>query len=61
MSNAPLAIPLALDLSPTNGQAQHYKCALEIPDSLMSHVIEHQGQGLKQAHNLSGSWLAAFM
>ncbi|KAG6858973.1 hypothetical protein C0995_012535 [Termitomyces sp. Mi166 len=56
----PLAIPLAWDLPPTNGQARRYKCALKIPDSLVLHVIGHQGQGLKQAHNLSSSWLATF-
>ncbi|KAG6858635.1 hypothetical protein C0995_015093, partial [Termitomyces sp. Mi166 len=56
----PLAIPLAQDLPPTNGQAHHYECALEIPDSLVLHVIGHQGRGLKQAHDLSGSQLAAF-
>ncbi|KAG6898684.1 hypothetical protein C0995_008863, partial [Termitomyces sp. Mi166 len=61
MSNAPLAIPLAQDLPPINGQAQRYKCTLEIPNSLVSHVIRHQGQGLKQAHNLSSSWLVAFV
>ncbi|KAG6871106.1 hypothetical protein C0995_008154 [Termitomyces sp. Mi166 len=60
MSNAPLAIPLAQELPPTNGQAHCYECALEIPDSLVLHMIGHQGQGLKQAHDLSGSWLAAF-
>ncbi|KAG6859480.1 hypothetical protein C0995_008083 [Termitomyces sp. Mi166 len=46
MSNAPLAIPLARELPPTNGQACRY---------------EHQGWGLKQAHDLSGSWLATFV
>ncbi|KAG6870370.1 hypothetical protein C0995_013490, partial [Termitomyces sp. Mi166 len=55
----PLAIPLAQDLPPT-GQARRYECALEIPDSLVSHVIGHQGRGLKQAHNLSSSRLATF-
>ncbi|KAG6886492.1 hypothetical protein C0995_007392 [Termitomyces sp. Mi166 len=60
-SNAPLAIPLAWELPPTNGQAQRYECMLEIPDSLVSHVIRHQGRGLKQAHNLSSSWLVAFV
>ncbi|KAG6858421.1 hypothetical protein C0995_016728, partial [Termitomyces sp. Mi166 len=59
MSNAPLAIPLAQELLPTNGQAQRYECALEISNSLVLHVIGHQGQGLKQAHNLSSSQLAA--
>ncbi|KAG6871651.1 hypothetical protein C0995_001805 [Termitomyces sp. Mi166 len=59
-SKTPLAIPLARELPPTNGQAHRYKCALEIPDSLVSHVIGHQGWGLKQAHDLSGSRLAAF-
>ncbi|KAG6893848.1 hypothetical protein C0995_015821, partial [Termitomyces sp. Mi166 len=59
-SKTPLAIPLAQELPPTNGQARRYKCALEIPDSLVLHVIGHQGQGLKQAHNLSGSQLATF-
>ncbi|KAG6858610.1 hypothetical protein C0995_015328, partial [Termitomyces sp. Mi166 len=39
---------------------KHTISALKIPDSLVSHVIRHQGRGLKQAHNLSGSWLAAF-
>ncbi|KAG6858277.1 hypothetical protein C0995_001186, partial [Termitomyces sp. Mi166 len=48
------------ELPPTNGQARHYKCALKIPNSLVSHVIEHQEQGLKQAHDLSSSQLAAF-
>ncbi|KAG6871833.1 hypothetical protein C0995_015958, partial [Termitomyces sp. Mi166 len=60
MSNAPLAIPLAQDLPLTNGQACHYECTLEIPNSLVSHVIRHQERGLKQAHDLSGSWLATF-
>ncbi|KAG6870454.1 hypothetical protein C0995_012881 [Termitomyces sp. Mi166 len=59
-SNALLAISLAQKLPPTNGQAHCYECTLEIPDSLVLHVIGHQGQGLKQAHNLSSSWLAAF-
>ncbi|KAG6898650.1 hypothetical protein C0995_008957 [Termitomyces sp. Mi166 len=59
-SKTPLAIPLARELPPTNGQACRYECALKIPDSLVSHVIGHQGRGLKQAHDLSGSWLAAF-
>ncbi|KAG6870916.1 hypothetical protein C0995_009725 [Termitomyces sp. Mi166 len=59
MSNAPLAIPLAQEL-PTDGQACCYKCALKIPHSLVLHMIGHQEQGLKQAHNLSGSQLAAF-
>ncbi|KAG6860686.1 hypothetical protein C0995_008678 [Termitomyces sp. Mi166 len=59
-SNTPLAIPLAWDLPPTNGQAQRYEYALKIPDSLVSHVIGHQGQGLKQAHDLSGSQFAVF-
>ncbi|KAG6882270.1 hypothetical protein C0995_015233 [Termitomyces sp. Mi166 len=56
----PLAIPLAQELPPTNGQARRYECVLEIPDSLVLHVIGHQGRGLKQAHDLSGSQLAAF-
>ncbi|KAG6894067.1 hypothetical protein C0995_015081 [Termitomyces sp. Mi166 len=60
MSKTPLAIPLAQELPPTDGQARCYECALEIPDSLVSHVIGHQGQGLKQAHDLSGSRLATF-
>ncbi|KAG6883260.1 hypothetical protein C0995_012550, partial [Termitomyces sp. Mi166 len=59
-SNAPLAIPLAQKLPLTNGQARHYECALKIPSSLVSHVIGHQGWGLKQAHDLSSSWLATF-
>ncbi|KAG6893055.1 hypothetical protein C0995_001726, partial [Termitomyces sp. Mi166 len=59
-SKTPLAIPLARELPPTDGQARRYECALEIPDSLVSHVIGHQGRGLKQAHDLSGSRLAAF-
>ncbi|KAG6859689.1 hypothetical protein C0995_005672 [Termitomyces sp. Mi166 len=60
MSKTSLAIPLAQELPPTDGQAHRYGCVLEIPNSLVSHVIGHQGQGLKQAHDLSGSWLAAF-
>ncbi|KAG6873724.1 hypothetical protein C0992_008443 [Termitomyces sp. T32_za158] len=32
-----------------------------LPDSLVAHVVGHQGQGLKQAHDLSGSRLAAFL
>ncbi|KAG6858941.1 hypothetical protein C0995_012768, partial [Termitomyces sp. Mi166 len=56
----PLAIPLAQELPPTNGQACRYECALKIPNSLVTHVIGYQGWGLKQAHDLSGSWLAAF-
>ncbi|KAG6886872.1 hypothetical protein C0995_003693 [Termitomyces sp. Mi166 len=59
-SNAPLAIPLAWELPPTDGQACCYECTLKIPDSLVLHVIGHQGRGLKQAHNLSSSWLATF-
>ncbi|KAG6859926.1 hypothetical protein C0995_001832 [Termitomyces sp. Mi166 len=59
-SKTPLAIPLAQDLPPTDGQAHRFECTLEIPDSLVSHVIGHQGRGLKQAHDLSGSRLATF-
>ncbi|KAG6887228.1 hypothetical protein C0995_000305 [Termitomyces sp. Mi166 len=59
-SKTPLAIPLARELPPTDGQARRYECALEIPDSLVSHVIGHQGRGLKQAHDLSSSRLAAY-
>ncbi|KAG6882921.1 hypothetical protein C0995_013488, partial [Termitomyces sp. Mi166 len=59
-SKTPLAILLARELPPTNGQAHRYECALEIPDSLVSHVIGHQEQGLKQAHDLSSSRLATF-
>ncbi|KAG6898852.1 hypothetical protein C0995_008080 [Termitomyces sp. Mi166 len=59
-SKTPLAIPLTRELPPTNGQAHRYKCALEISNSLVSHVIGHQRRGLKQAHDLSSSWLAAF-
>ncbi|KAG6862855.1 hypothetical protein C0993_001215 [Termitomyces sp. T159_Od127] len=60
ISNTPLAIPLARDLPPTNGKTPRYECALELPDSLVAHVVGHQGRGLKQAHDLSGSQLAAF-
>ncbi|KAG6859751.1 hypothetical protein C0995_004527 [Termitomyces sp. Mi166 len=35
--------------------------SLEIPDSLVLHVIRHQGRGLKQAHDLSSSQLATFV
>ncbi|KAG6871296.1 hypothetical protein C0995_006344 [Termitomyces sp. Mi166 len=42
-SKTPLAIPLARELPPTDGQARCYKW-----------------QGLKQAHDLFGSWLAPF-
>ncbi|KAG5334189.1 hypothetical protein C0989_004134 [Termitomyces sp. Mn162] len=31
-----------------------------ITNSLVAHIVGHQGQGLEQAHNLSGAWLAAF-
>ncbi|KAG6901245.1 hypothetical protein C0995_014651 [Termitomyces sp. Mi166 len=54
-------LQITSDLPSTDGQARHYKCALKIPNSLVSHIIGHQGQGLKQAHNLSGSWLATFV
>ncbi|KAG6883275.1 hypothetical protein C0992_009220, partial [Termitomyces sp. T32_za158] len=59
-SNTPLAVPLAWDLPPTDGKVPRYECALELPDSLVAHVVGHQGRGLKQAHDLSGSRLAAF-
>ncbi|KAG6892824.1 hypothetical protein C0993_002781 [Termitomyces sp. T159_Od127] len=60
-SNTPLAIPLAWDLPPMNGKTPRYECALELPNSLVVHVVGHQRRGLKQAHDLSGSWLAAFL
>ncbi|KAG5349467.1 hypothetical protein C0989_003617 [Termitomyces sp. Mn162] len=47
ISNAPLAIPLAWDLSPINGCTPCFKCTLELPNSLVVHVVGHQGQGLK--------------
>ncbi|KAG6884298.1 hypothetical protein C0993_012371 [Termitomyces sp. T159_Od127] len=53
-SNTPLAIPLAWNLLPTNGQTPCYECTLELPDSLVVHVIGHQRRGLKQAHDLEG-------
>ncbi|KAG6874607.1 hypothetical protein C0993_000188, partial [Termitomyces sp. T159_Od127] len=59
-SNTPLAVPLAQNLPPTDGKVPRYKCTLELPDSLVAHIVGHQGQGLKQVHDLSGSWLAAF-
>ncbi|KAG6871675.1 hypothetical protein C0992_010515, partial [Termitomyces sp. T32_za158] len=59
-SNTPLAVPLARDLPPTDGKVPCYECALELPNSLVAHVVGHQGRGLKQAHDLSGSRLAAF-
>ncbi|KAG5338154.1 hypothetical protein C0989_008140 [Termitomyces sp. Mn162] len=37
-----------------------FKCALELLDSLVAHVVGHQGQGLKQALNISGACLAVF-
>ncbi|KAG6893073.1 hypothetical protein C0993_002073, partial [Termitomyces sp. T159_Od127] len=43
ISNTPLAIPLARDLPPTNGKTPRYECALELPDSLVAHVVGHQG------------------
>ncbi|KAG6863536.1 hypothetical protein C0993_011160 [Termitomyces sp. T159_Od127] len=60
-SNTPLTIPLALDLLPTNSKTPCYECALELPDSLVAHIVKHQECGLKQAHDLSSSWLAAFL
>ncbi|KAG6896119.1 hypothetical protein C0992_010214 [Termitomyces sp. T32_za158] len=59
-SNTPLAVPLAWDLPFTDGKVPCFECALELPDSLVAHVVGHQGQGLKQAHDLSGSQLAVF-
>ncbi|KAG5348688.1 hypothetical protein C0989_008922, partial [Termitomyces sp. Mn162] len=59
-SNAPLAISLAWDLPPMDGHTPHFECVLELPDSLVVHVVGHQGQGLKQALNISGTCLAAF-
>ena len=44
-----------------DGCTPHFKCALELPNSLMSHVVGHQGQGLKQALDISSACLAAFM
>ncbi|KAG6883384.1 hypothetical protein C0993_006469 [Termitomyces sp. T159_Od127] len=60
-SNTLLTVPLAWDLPPTNGKTPCYKCALELPNSLVAHVVGHQGHGLKQAHDLSSSQLAAFL
>ena len=60
-SNAPLAIPQAQDLSPIDGKTPHYKCMLELPNSLVAHILGHQGQGLKQAYDISSSWLATFL
>ncbi|KAG5352870.1 hypothetical protein C0989_012400 [Termitomyces sp. Mn162] len=59
-SNVPLTIPFAWDLSPTDGHTPYFKCALELPNSLVPHVVGHQGQGLKQALNISSTHLAAF-
>ncbi|KAG5352673.1 hypothetical protein C0989_001137 [Termitomyces sp. Mn162] len=60
-SNAPLAIPFAQDLPPMDGCTPHFKCMLELPDSLVAYVVGHQGQGLKQAFDISSTHLAAFM
>ncbi|KAG5337503.1 hypothetical protein C0989_009486 [Termitomyces sp. Mn162] len=59
-SNAPLTISLAQDLPPTDGHTPHSKCTLELPDFLVAHMVGHQGQGLKQALDISGTHLAAF-
>ncbi|KAG6872802.1 hypothetical protein C0995_006531, partial [Termitomyces sp. Mi166 len=64
-----MSTPMAAPLSCTSDQAPgilpilgtyHYKCTLEFPNSLVLHVVRHQEQGLKQAHNLFSSQLAAF-
>ncbi|KNZ73643.1 hypothetical protein J132_10499 [Termitomyces sp. J132] len=60
-SNAPLVISLAQDLLPTDSHTPHFECALKLPNSLVTHVVGHQGQGLKQALDISSSCLAAFM
>ncbi|KNZ80788.1 hypothetical protein J132_04293 [Termitomyces sp. J132] len=59
-SNALLAIPLAQDLPPTDGHTPCIECVLELPNSLVVHVVGHQGQGLKQALDISGTCLVAF-
>ncbi|KAG5348630.1 hypothetical protein C0989_009360 [Termitomyces sp. Mn162] len=59
-SNAPLAIPFAWDLPPMDGHTPCFKYVVELPDSLVAHVVGHQGQGLKQALDISGACLAAF-
>ncbi|KAG5734855.1 hypothetical protein E4T56_gene609 [Termitomyces sp. T112] len=60
-SNAPLVISLAQDLLPTDSHTPHFECALKLLNSLVTHVVGHQGQGLKQALDISSSCLAAFM
>ena len=44
-----------------DGKTSGYKCALELPNSLVAHIVSHQGWGLKQAHDISSSQLAAFL
>ncbi|KAG6861042.1 hypothetical protein C0995_004543 [Termitomyces sp. Mi166 len=44
MSNASLAISLAQDLLLTDGQACYYECTLKVPDSLVLHMVRHQGK-----------------
>ncbi|KAG5350931.1 hypothetical protein C0989_008617 [Termitomyces sp. Mn162] len=60
-SNAPLAITLAWDLLPMDGYTPCFECTLELPNSLVVHMVCHQGQGLKQALDISSAHLAAFM
>ncbi|KNZ77475.1 hypothetical protein J132_05433 [Termitomyces sp. J132] len=44
-----------------DGCTPHFECALKLPNSLVAHMVGHQGQGLKQALDISGACLAAFM
>ncbi|KNZ72714.1 hypothetical protein J132_02148 [Termitomyces sp. J132] len=48
------------DLPPMDGHTPHFECTLELPDSLVAHMVGHQGQGLKQALDISSACLAAF-
>ena len=43
-----------------DGRTPRFKCALKLPDSLVMHVVGHQGRGLKQALDISGACLSAF-
>ena len=57
LTNALLAIPQAWDLPPTDRKTPHYKCVLEIPNSLVAMLLVIRGGTLnKPMTSLALDW-----
>jgi hypothetical protein len=53
-------MPLAETLPTAADSPARYSCTLVVPDSAVGHIVGRGGQGLHQAHDVSGAQLRAY-